>query len=35
MNSGISAESTPTKAESSTRKRKMEIGPNETQGPEM
>lgn len=35
MNSGISAESTPKKAESSTRKRKMEIGPNETQGPEM
>ena len=35
MDSGITMESTPKKGENSNRKRKIEIDPNETQGPEM
>lgn len=35
MDSGITMESTPIKADDSNRKRKLEVDPNETQGPEM
>lgn len=35
MDSEITMESTPKKAENSCRKRKIELEPNETQGPEM
>ena len=35
MDTGITMESTPIKGENSMRKRKLDVDPNETQGPEM